>query len=72
MDNEGLFCSLASADMALFVQGASRSICYAAPGIQVNVAQAMVKAVAHLGQVLAVVSQRTNLAARPRFDGWGR
>jgi PAS domain-containing protein len=23
-------------------------------------------------QVLAVVSQRTNLAARPRFDGWAR
>jgi hypothetical protein len=22
--------------------------------------------------VLAVVSQRTNLAARPRFDGWAR
>ena len=24
------------------------------------------------GLVLAVVSQRTNLAARPRFDGWAR
>ena len=27
---------------------------------------------AALDHVLAVVSQRTNLAARPRFDGWAR
>ena len=25
-----------------------------------------------LGVLLAVVSRRTNLAARPRFDGWAR
>ena len=39
------------------------------PGMKVHVLDAYI---AGKGLVLAVVSQRTNLAARPRFDGWAR
>ena len=44
MGDEDLFCALASAGMADFVRQARSSVCFAGPGIQEVVAQAIVDA----------------------------
>ena len=49
---------------------AARSSGFVAARVAPSAASASVRV--ELNVVLAVVSQRTNLAARPRFDGWAR
>ena len=48
MSTDALFCSLSSMRIAEIVQSAQHTVCYAGPGIQSNVAQAMVETAAHL------------------------
>ena len=55
MGNEGLFCALASTDMADFVRQAQSSVCFAGPGIQVVVAQAIVDVASRLGPEMITV-----------------
>lgn len=42
MNTEPLFCTLGSVDIAALIESAKQSVCYAAPGVQLNVAKAMV------------------------------
>ena len=55
MGNEGLFCALASSGMADFVRQARSSVCFAGPGIQVVVAQAIADVASHLGPEMITV-----------------
>lgn len=55
MGNEGLFCALASTGMADFVRQAQSSVCFAGPGIQVVVAQAIVDVASRLGPEMITV-----------------
>lgn len=41
MSNEALFHTLTSADIAGFIESAKGAVCYAGPGIQEEVAQAL-------------------------------
>lgn len=41
MTSDALFCTLGTADIARLIRGAKRAVCYAGPGIQPDVAQAM-------------------------------
>ena len=50
-----LFCTLNSADIANFIEQAKHSVCYAAPGIQKEVAQAMLKVESRLGAEMITV-----------------
>lgn len=55
MATDALFCSLSSPRIADLVRSARRTVCYAAPGIQSNVAQAMVETAGRLGQEMLTV-----------------
>lgn len=55
MDAEALFCTLTSAETARFIRSAKRSVCYAAPGIQMEVAQAILSVASHLGPEVITV-----------------
>lgn len=55
MNAEALFCTLGSADIARLIRSARQSVCYAGPGIQLEVAQAMVETGARLGSEMLTV-----------------
>lgn len=55
MGSESLFCTLSSKDIAHFICGAQRSACYAGPGIQLEVARALLDVVARLGSEVLTV-----------------
>ena len=55
MGDEGLFCTLASTDMADFVRQAKSSVCFAGPGIQLVVADAIVHIASRLGPEMITV-----------------
>jgi len=49
MVSDALFCTLENADIAHLIRSAMRGVCYAAPGVQINVAKAMAEVSARLG-----------------------
>ena len=55
MSVDALFCTLSSADISRWVASARQSVCYAGPGIQLEVAYAMADAVAGLGAEMLTV-----------------
>lgn len=55
MTTDSLFCSLSSQSIADFIRSARQSVCYAAPGIQPDVAQAMVEIGGQLGPEMLTV-----------------
>jgi hypothetical protein len=55
MNSNALFCNLTSKDIAAIITSAKRLVCYAGPGIQVDVAEAMVVSVARLGTEMITV-----------------
>lgn len=55
MSTDALFCSLSSQRIADLVRSARQAVCYAAPGIQSDVAQAMVETAGRLGQEIMTV-----------------
>lgn len=55
MNSDALFCTLASADVARFIESAGQSVCYAAPGIQDDVARALLAVVARVGPEMLTV-----------------
>lgn len=55
MISDALFCTLATADIALLIRSAKRAVCYAAPGVQRDVAQAMVETADRLGPEMVIV-----------------
>lgn len=55
MESGSLFCTLKATDMARLVRSARHAVCYAAPGIQPAVAQAMVDASQRLGAEMLTV-----------------
>ena len=56
MTIEALFCSLSPLRIAELIRSAQRAVCYAAPGIQLNLAQAMVDMAGRLGKEMLTVS----------------
>jgi hypothetical protein len=56
MNIDALFCSLSPQGIAESVRLAQRSVCYAGPGIQLALAQAMVRAAGRLGKEMLTVS----------------
>lgn len=56
MTADALFCSLSQKRIAELVQGAHRAVCYAGPGIQPDLAQAMVDTANRLGREMVTVS----------------
>ena len=56
MSTEALFCSLSPQRIAELVRAAKRAVCYAGPGIQPDLAQAMVEAAGRLGNEMLTVS----------------
>lgn len=55
MSNDALFCTLTSSDIALFIESAKKSVCYAGPGVQDEVAQALLTVVARTGPEMLTV-----------------
>lgn len=55
MSTEALFCTLSGDEMAYLIASAQQSVCYAGPGIQVEVAKALVGAVSSLGLEMLTV-----------------
>jgi hypothetical protein len=55
MSIDALFCSLSSATIADQIRSAKRVVCYAGPGIQIDVAQAMVEMAGRLGSEMLTV-----------------
>ena len=55
MNTEALFCSLSSQRIADLIRTARQSVCYAAPSIQSDVAQAMVESGGRLGAEMLTV-----------------
>lgn len=55
MSAEALFCSLSSKRIADLIRSAKRAVCYAGPGIQTDVAQAMVETGNRLGTEMLTV-----------------
>jgi hypothetical protein len=55
MGSEGLFCALGSTGMAQFVREAQSSVCFAGPGIQLEVASAIVDVASRLGPEMITV-----------------
>jgi hypothetical protein len=53
--SESLFCSIGSAFMADYIRGAQRSVCYAAPGIQIEPANAIAELAERFGPELVTV-----------------
>ena len=56
MATDALFCSLSPDRIADLVRHAQRAVCYAAPGIQLDLAQAMVETAERLGKEMLTVS----------------
>ena len=56
MNSEALFCALSPLRIAELIRSAQRSVCYAGPGIQLDLAQAMVEAAGQLGKEMLTVS----------------
>jgi hypothetical protein len=56
MTADALFCSLSPVRVADMVRRAQYAVCYAAPGIQLDLAQAMVETAGRLGQEMLTVS----------------
>ena len=56
MNADALFCSLSPQSIAELVRLAQRSVCYAGPGIQLALAQAMVDTAERLGKEMMAVS----------------
>jgi hypothetical protein len=56
MSTETLFCSLQPPRLAGLIRSAKRAICYAAPGIQLDLAQALVEMTGRLGNEMLTVS----------------
>ena len=55
MSTDALFCSLSSMRIAEIVRSAQHTVCYAGPGIQSNVAQAMVETANRVGPEMLTV-----------------
>jgi hypothetical protein len=55
MNTDPLFCTLRYADIALLIRSAKQAVCYAAPGVQPEVAKAMVDTSARLGPEMLTV-----------------
>jgi len=55
MHTDSLFCSLSSFSIADLIRSARQAICYAGPGMQQNVAQAMLEASGRLGVEMLTV-----------------
>jgi hypothetical protein len=55
MSADALFCSFSSSRIAELIRSAHRAVCYAAPGVQLEVAKAMVEATERLGAELLTV-----------------
>lgn len=56
MSIDALFCSLSPLRIAESIRSAQRAVCYAAPGIQLDLAQAMVETAGRLGKEMLTVS----------------
>jgi len=56
MNADAIFCSLSPLRIAAMIQSAQRAVCYAAPGIQLDLAQAMVETARRLGKEMLTVS----------------
>ena len=56
MTTDALFCSLSPDRIADLVRNAQHAVCYAAPGIQLDLAQAMVETAGRLGKEMLTVS----------------
>jgi hypothetical protein len=56
MNTDALFCLLSPKRIAELIRTAQRTVCYAAPGIQLDLAQAMVEAAGQLGKEMLTVS----------------
>ena len=56
MTTDALFCSLSPDRIADLVRSAQHAVCYAAPGIQLDLAQAMVETAGRLGKEMLTVS----------------
>jgi len=55
MSTDALFCSLSSQSIAGLIRSARQAVCYAAPGIQSDIAQAMVETGGRLGPEMLTV-----------------
>lgn len=55
MSNDVLFCTLTSGDIARFIESARASVCYAAPGVQDDVAHALLSVMARTGPEMLTV-----------------
>ncbi len=56
MNIDALFCSLSPLRIAELIRSAQHAVCYAAPGIQLDLAQAMVETADRLGKEMLTVS----------------
>ena len=56
MSIDALFCSLSPLRIAESIRSAQRAVCYAAPGIQLDLAQAMAETAGRLGKEMLTVS----------------
>ena len=56
MNTDALFCSLSPMRIAELIRSAQRSVCYAAPGIQLDLAKAMLETAGRLGKEMLTVS----------------
>ena len=56
MTTDPLFCSFSPLRIAELIRSAQRAVCYAAPGIQLDLAQAMVETAGRLGKEMLTVS----------------
>lgn len=55
MDSSALFCSISTSKIAELIDSARHSVCFAAPGVQLEVAQAMLKVSTRLGCEMVTV-----------------
>ena len=56
MSTDALFCSLTPSRLADLVRSAQQAVCYAGPGIQLDLAQAMVEVAGRLTKEMLTVS----------------
>ena len=56
MSTDALFCSLTPSRLADLVRSAQQAVCYAGPGIQLDLAQAMVEVAGRVGKEMLTVS----------------
>lgn len=56
MNADSLFCALSPSQIANLIRSAQRSVCYAGPGVQLNLAQSMVETAGRLGKEMLTVS----------------